>query len=210
MLDLGIARRFWDESINKHVPYQEYPDLNGTPRFAGFNAHCGIENSRRDDIESLAYVLMYFNRGYLPWQGIQETSFKKIEAIRKMKSEIMQSEYLAGMDVFFKEFLQYTRSLAFDDKPDYIYLLNLIHNCARRENILQTPETVVFDWETETSNLSRYKATTPPAQVIKMAALDPAVGKIPASVAPRKTLPVNRLERERLMQLKIRQNMQGV
>jgi serine/threonine protein kinase len=203
MLDLGIARRFWDEAINKHVPYQEYPDLNGTPRFAGFNSHCGIENSRRDDLESLAYVLMYFHRGYLPWQGIQETSYKKIEAIRKMKSEIMQSEYLGGMDVFFKDFLIYTRSLVFDDKPDYVYLLNLIHECAQRKGILQTPVSRIFDWETTTISVASPFQTQPVLNIFTA-----ETRLIPA--APRKTLPVHRAEREHLMQLKILQNLKRV
>ena len=86
LIDLGLAKKYRDSRTRLHVLYREDKNLTGTARYASVNAHLGIEQSRRDDMESLGYVLMYFNRTHLPWQGLKaNTKKQKYERISEKK-----------------------------------------------------------------------------------------------------------------------------
>lgn len=71
LVDFGLSKRYKDGRTNKHIRYSTSCGLTGTARYKSLNAHLGIEQSRRDDLESVGYVLLYFLRSNLPWQGIQ-------------------------------------------------------------------------------------------------------------------------------------------
>jgi casein kinase I family protein HRR25 len=150
IVDFGLAKAYQDHELLIHIPYRENKSFTGTARYASINNHLGVEQSRRDDMESLAYMLIYFLRGSLPWQGVRAaTKMQKYGLIMGMKMTT-PTEFLGrGLPREFAIFLNYTRSLRFDDKPDYDYLRSLFRSLFVREGYSYD---YVFDWSLKTPN----------------------------------------------------------
>lgn len=126
LIDFGLAKKFRDPHTRVHILYREDKNLTGTARYASINAHLGIEQSRRDDMESLGYVMMYFNRGVLPWQGMKaNTKQAKYEKISEKKMSTPIEVLCKGSPAEFSMYLNYCRSLRFEEQPDYMYLRQL-------------------------------------------------------------------------------------
>ena len=134
VIDFGLAKKYKDSKTNQHIPYREGKSLTGTARYASINAHEGKELSRRDDLESIGYVVLYFIRGSLPWQGIntrnKEEKYRKI--FEKKKSTTLE-ELCGGCPEEFKTYINYCRGLSFEQEPDYNYLRGLIRGLFDRE-----------------------------------------------------------------------------
>ena len=97
--------------------------MTGTARYASINAHNGGEQSRRDDMESLGYVIMYFNRTQLPWQGLKAaTKRQKYEKIAEKKMSVATDVLCKGWPAEFSMYLNYCKGLKFEETPDYMYL----------------------------------------------------------------------------------------
>ncbi|EAL70559.1 protein serine/threonine kinase [Dictyostelium discoideum AX4] len=144
LIDFGLAKRYRDPKTHQHIPYREHKNLTGTARYASLNTHQGIEQSRRDDLESLGYVLMYFNRGSLPWQGLKAyTKRDKYEKICDKKAQTKIDTLCQGFPSEFATFLNYTRFLKFEDKPDFLYLRKLLREMFVREGYRYD---YMFDW----------------------------------------------------------------
>ncbi len=147
VIDFGLAKKYRDPKTHLHIPYRENKNLTGTARYTSINTHLGVEQARRDDLESLAYVLMYFLRGSLPWQGLKAATKKqKYDRIMEKKMTTPTDLLCRGFPNEFGIFLNYTRALRFDDKPDYSDLRKLFRDLFVREGYQYD---YVFDWSVQ-------------------------------------------------------------
>jgi casein kinase I family protein HRR25 len=115
----------------------------GTVAYASINSHMGLEQSRRDDLESLAYVLLYFLRGSLPWYGDPSIKNPKHVATMRKKLGALTNHVFDTSPSEFTTFLSYTRTLGFDEQPDYVYIHTLFRDLLIREGYQYD---YVFDW----------------------------------------------------------------
>jgi len=182
VIDFGLAKKYRDPKTHLHIPYRENKNLTGTARYASINTHLGVEQSRRDDLESLGYVLMYFCRGSLPWQGLKAATKKqKYDRIMEKKMTTPTELLCRGYANEFAIYLNYTRSLRFDDKPDYSYLRKLFRDLFVREGFQYD---YVFDWtifklekdanKTQSSTPLPENNPTQPASMRQVSATTPA------------------------------------
>lgn len=152
-IDFGLAKKFRDARTHQHIPYRENKNLTGTARYASINTHLGIEQSRRDDMEALGYIFMYFLRGMLPWQGLKaKTKAQKYEKISEKKLSTPVEELCKGTPAEFATYINYCRSLRFDEKPDYAYLRQLIRNLFHRQGFSYD---YLFDWNVIKENQAK-------------------------------------------------------
>mmetsp|Transcript_38503 Transcript_38503/g.78730 ORF Transcript_38503/g.78730 Transcript_38503/m.78730 type:complete len:336 (-) Transcript_38503:50-1057(-) len=126
LIDFGLSKRYYD---GRHATMRTNLSLTGTARYASINAHRGIEQSRRDDLEAIGHMLMCFLRGTLPWSGLQaKTQEEKYRKIREKKEQTPLEELCAEYPEAFKVYLQKTRGLDFTERPDYHALRKLFSN----------------------------------------------------------------------------------
>jgi len=146
IIDFGLAKRYRDNITNYHIPFKDQKSLTGTARYASINTHLGCEQSRRDDLESLGYVLVYFIRGSLPWQGLRAmTKKQKYEKIQEKKLATPLNQLCKncpGAEVFIN-YLQCCKDLKFTDRPDYTQLRCFFSRVFKEQNYKTD---YVFDW----------------------------------------------------------------
>lgn len=144
MIDFGLAKRYRDPRNLHHIPIRFNKSLTGTARYASLNTHLGIEQARRDDLEALGYVLVYFIKGSLPWQGLKAaTKEEKYEKILKKKRDTDIQTLCRDLPPEFSLYFTYVRSLQFEERPDYAYLRKIFHEIFIRNNFKRDEE---FDW----------------------------------------------------------------
>ena len=120
LIDFGLSKKYIDKITNKHIPYKEGKGLTGTARYVSLFTHYGIEQSRRDDIEGIAYNLIYLVKGKLPWQGVKTKNKKeKHKKIMESKLQISPEKLCEGLSGEFVSLLKCARELEFEEKPDY-------------------------------------------------------------------------------------------
>ena len=159
LIDFGLSKKYKSSKGNhEHIKYSENKKLIGTARYASINALKGCEQGRRDDMESLGYVLMYFLRGNLPWQGLKlykgDDRYKKIYEVKKDTSA---EELCIGYPRQFCEYIRYTRNLSFEQEPNYDYLRKLIYNVM---NKYEYNFDFLFDWGLNKKNKIKLEKKT--------------------------------------------------
>ncbi|XP_052886652.1 casein kinase 1-like protein HD16 isoform X1 [Gossypium arboreum] len=124
LVDLGLATKWRDSSSGQHVEYDQRPDVfRGTVRYASVHAHLGRTGSRRDDLESLAYTLIFLLRGRLPWQGYQGEN--KGFLVCKKKMATSPETLCCFCPAPFRQFVEYVVNLKFDEEPNYAKYISL-------------------------------------------------------------------------------------
>ena len=147
LIDFGLSKRYKNPKTHQHIPYREGRALTGTARYVSINTHLGIEQSRRDDLESIGYMLIFFLKGVLPWQGLKNCN-EKYTRIMEKKLQIPTEILCYGLPDEITYYLNYCKNLRFEDRPDYDYLRGLFIKLLGTCNTLYglTKENIKFDW----------------------------------------------------------------
>ena len=146
ILDFGLAKKYRSSTTLKQYPLFYRKVLTGTARYASINALRGLEHSRRDDLEAAGYMLMYFLRGSLPWQGLQaKTKEERYKKILEKKVEISSKNLCEGFPYEFEKYVEYTKNMEYLDPPDYEMLRGLFSHVIRKMNCKFD---YIYDWTT--------------------------------------------------------------
>jgi len=199
LIDLGMAKSYIDPQTGQHRPLEEGKSLNGTARYASINAHEGRGQSRRDDLESLGYVLTFLSTGSLLWQGLHSKDpTARNEAIYKMKKETPVEQFCSGFPAAaaLKIHIEYSRSLQYTERPNYDYLKQLYLDTLIRYEV----DAVQGHWDWDEKQKSKNVMAGDPrsfkpedtenvgtAQVTRSNVPSPAAVELPA--APTRSVP---------------------
>ena len=146
LIDFGLAKKFRSSRTLKQYPLIKRKSLTGTARYASINALQGYEQSRRDDLESAGYVLMYFLRGDLPWQNIKiKGKQDKYEKICGYKKEISSQELGKNFPSEFAEILDYFKNLGYTEDPNYEMCCRKMIDILEKQNLKFD---YIYDWTT--------------------------------------------------------------
>ena len=142
LIDFGLSCTYWENyKTQKH--YKQVKGLNfvGTLRYASLNSHNGIRQSRRDDLESMIYILIYFLKGKLPWQDVKaKNKEERYKLIQDKKSQVTIESLCKNIPSEFDFLLKYVKSLDFTEKPDYTKFYKVFHNIINNLSIEQIEE----------------------------------------------------------------------
>ena len=128
LIDFGLSRKYRSDRTKNHIQFSITKTMIGTARYASRNAISGLQLSRRDDLESLSYTILYFLTKKLPWQGIKaKTLEKRYKKIYDKKEELEKWDKFKEIPEGIKNFIKYCKNLGFTEEPDYNLMKNLFN-----------------------------------------------------------------------------------
>ena len=152
IIDFGLSKKYRSSRTNKHIQFKLTKKFTGTARYASINAVRGAEQSRRDDLEAIGYMLLFFfTRGKLPWQGVScKEKAQKYAKIYNMKKHLDYEVFCKNMPKEIITYMNYCKELPFEKEPNYEYLRNLFENVLKRNGFQND---LKFSWITDYSIL---------------------------------------------------------
>jgi casein kinase I family protein HRR25 len=150
VIDFGLAKKYRYPKTGEHIPHKEGKSLTGTARYASINTHIGLEQSRRDDLEAIGYVLIYFLNGLLPWQGLkgkddkQQNKQERYDLIMQKKISTSIEELCHGLPEEFVLYMKYVRKLKFEEEPKYGRIRQLFRDIFVKYEYVYDYK---FDWQ---------------------------------------------------------------
>jgi len=160
ILDFGLAKKYRSSRTLIQYPYIKKKKLTGTARYASIHALEAYEQSRRDDLESVGYVLMYFLRGNLPWQGLKVRSKEdRYKKILEKKRETSSQDLCKGYPREFFEYVEYTRNLEYEENPNYDLLRKKFMDVLKN---LNEELDYIYDWTTKSDLKKRRNKKSEP------------------------------------------------
>ena len=153
ILDFGLAKKYRSSRTLEQFPFVNRRKITGTARYASINALRGYEQSRRDDLESVGYVLIYFLKGKLPWMGIEaKTKEEKYKKILQKKIDIPTKDLCEYLPEEMEIILDYVKNLEYKENPDYEMLRGYFNSMIRKEH---SKFDYIYDWTTHEDRSKR-------------------------------------------------------
>mmetsp|Transcript_4248 Transcript_4248/g.4082 ORF Transcript_4248/g.4082 Transcript_4248/m.4082 type:complete len:211 (+) Transcript_4248:223-855(+) len=135
IIDFGLSKKYRESKTKQHIQYKDKKSLTGTARYASIYAHQGIDQTRRDDLEGIIYVFIYFLKGELPWQGLHlKNKQEKYNKIMSVKMSTSVENLCKGCPTEVAHLLNYCKGLRFEENPNYNYMREQLASVGRKEN----------------------------------------------------------------------------
>ena len=128
LIDFGLSRKYRSSRTGKHIQYKNIKLCYGSLLYLSINGNGGYEQSRRDDLESLGYMLIFLSTGYVPWLHLHNRKYievKKYMLAYKIKKRVTTETLCKGLPEEMIKYINYCKGLHFEQDPDYNYLRSL-------------------------------------------------------------------------------------
>ena len=143
LIDFGLSKKFINPKTKEHIPFKTNRPIMGTAKYTSLNTHKGFEQSRRDDLESLAYIIIYFFYGQLPWSNIKvKTKEEVFQKVYEIKSNYKDLEEYKNLPNELSDLIDYCTNLEYEEKPNYFFIKTLAERMIGRSNNEE-----LFDWQ---------------------------------------------------------------
>ena len=152
IIDFGLSKMYRNPQTLRQNKLVIKKKLTGTARYASIYALQGYEQSRRDDLESIGYSLIYLFNGFLPWEGlVMKTKEEKYSKILSKKYQLFKDKYFLALPENIQSYLRYVRKLMYEQNPNYIYLSDLFKELLAKSEFQIDRK---YDWENNENSSS--------------------------------------------------------